>query len=194
METITHKTLGKATIIDRTNDIITIEYENGTRAICAVPKPFMNDVFTLEPGSLKDEVDAAIKAKNAETAATVRRIAESSVTSSTTRTTRAITRPAKNPAEKHIQNEYEAYLISEGYSVETPVGNPSTVTSYAVAVEKVCANENLTWQELAEKISEIIPIYDVGGAKEHIGNKSNRTIINALYRYAEFTDSKISKE
>lgn len=41
---------------------------------------------------------------------------------------------------------------------------------------------------LKSSIDSILPIYDVGGKKEHIDAKSNCTVINALRRFAEFVN------
>jgi hypothetical protein len=89
-----------------------------------------------------------------------------------------------------IATAFEAYLINEGYATETPSGHPSTVYSYISAIENdVLDEEHISWDMLKSNIDSILPIYDVGGKKEHIGAKSNYTVINALRRFAEFVNS-----
>lgn len=85
-----------------------------------------------------------------------------------------------------LRKEFEAYLIKCGYKQYTPSGNPSTVPQYIKSIDYVCDIEHLDWNGLAENIRHMIPQYDQGGSKEQHGNKSHRTVINALFRYAEF--------
>lgn len=44
----------------------------------------------------------------------------------------------------------------------------------------------LRWQK---KISSIASLYDIGGAKEEIGDRGNRTVINALRRFEDFVNN-----
>lgn len=74
----------------------------------------------------------------------------------------------------------------KGYSVTTPSGNPSTVYDYAKRINKVCKWENISLMVLADNIASIITLYDIGGAKEEYGLKSNSAVINALRRFQEF--------
>ncbi|MCL2364450.1 MAG: hypothetical protein FWC71_07305 [Defluviitaleaceae bacterium] len=50
----------------------------------------------------------------------------------------------------------------------------------------------MSWDEAAQNISSLIQMYDIGGAKEDIGNKSHRAVINALKRFSEFLDKEWS--
>jgi hypothetical protein len=54
----------------------------------------------------------------------------------------------------------------------------------------VIDREGITWNQLENDIASIIKKYDVGGVEEDFGNRSNRTNINALYRFAEMLDFK----
>ena len=91
---------------------------------------------------------------------------------------------------KHtIEEEFERFLIKSGYSEITPSGLPSTVYSYTKAVNSILEEEHLTWSELVNQISHIIPLYSQGGAKEDIGNKSNQIYINALHRFEDFVNN-----
>lgn len=85
-----------------------------------------------------------------------------------------------------MEKDFESYLINRGYKTITEKGLPSTVYQYIKGINKVCEWEYTTWQSLADNIDLIIPLYDIGGRKEHLGNQSNKTIINALKRYREF--------
>ena len=81
---------------------------------------------------------------------------------------------------------FAQYLISAGYKEETDEGAPSTVYAYLNAVESVRAEEGLSWDTLKMNIHSIVAKYDEGGVKSWFGAKSNKTVINALKRYAEF--------
>ena len=129
-------------------------------------------------GALKDEVDQAIAERRARLAAA-------------TTPAGAPSAPAKRAAAKTmptgpIPSAFEQYLIEQGYAIETDSGNPSTVYSYLNAVESIRVDEGISWDTLKTNISAIVPQYDVGGSKELVGAKSNKTYINALKRFAEF--------
>ena len=85
-----------------------------------------------------------------------------------------------------MKEKFKAYLISRGYSEFTPSGQPSTVYDYARRIDYVCEWENMNWEMLKAQINRIVPEYDKGGAKEHLGNKSHKAVINALLRFQEF--------
>lgn len=88
-----------------------------------------------------------------------------------------------------MKEAFKKYLIDRGYKCVTPSGNPSTVDDYCKRVDRITAEENLTWQELAERIDDILPYYDKGGHKQYLGEKSHRSFINALKRFSEFVKS-----
>ena len=85
-----------------------------------------------------------------------------------------------------MKKRFEEYLIEQGYRVTTPSGNPSTVYDYSKRIDKVCAWEGCTWNELSENISKIVTMYDNGGEKSDLGNLSHRAVINALKQFYNF--------
>lgn len=85
-----------------------------------------------------------------------------------------------------MKEQFQLYLVNQGYSVKTPSGNPSTAYDYKKRIDKVCEWENLTWEELYHCIDRIVLLYDIGGTKEELGEKSHRAVINALKRFQEF--------
>ena len=89
-------------------------------------------------------------------------------------------------AEEDYSEGFKKYLIKQGYKEYTPSGNPSTVYQYIKGIDTVCDMEGLNWKGIAKNIDDIIKWYDCGGEKEEFGNKGHRSVINALYRYAEF--------
>lgn len=85
-----------------------------------------------------------------------------------------------------MKNQFEFYLINQGYKQTTPSGRPSTVYDYIKRIDSVCVQENKSWASLAQEINFIVQAYDKGGCNEKLGNKSHRAVINALKRFAEF--------
>ena len=85
-----------------------------------------------------------------------------------------------------MKQEFRNFLVKQGYKLTTPSGNPSTVYDYLKRIDKVCEWENTSWEGLAKNIEIIVQLYDVGGKKETLGNKSHRAVINALKRYQEY--------
>lgn len=98
----------------------------------------------------------------------------------------------KNDSDKlTIQDKFKKYLKNRGYKEFSSCGNQSTVYDYIKRIDKVCGVENYSWHELANAIHKIIPLYDIGGEKEDIGNKSHRSVINALKRFQEFINDDV---
>lgn len=85
-----------------------------------------------------------------------------------------------------MKKAFEEYLIKKGYRQVTGSGNPSTVYDYCRRVDRVAKEENLTWEEMAEKIDDVLPCYDEGGIRQETGRKSHGAVINALRRFSEF--------
>ena len=83
---------------------------------------------------------------------------------------------------------FRKYLIENGYKVYTPSGQPSVVFQYAREVEIILENERMSIEEFNSRINEICFLYDIGGAKQRLGEKGHRRVINALKRYREFID------
>ena len=89
--------------------------------------------------------------------------------------------------EKEILNRFELYLESQGYSVVTPQGLPSTTYDYAHArITFVLREEQISVQTLMNDIDQYVKMYDFRGLKSALGNKSHRAVINALKRFQEF--------
>ena len=85
-----------------------------------------------------------------------------------------------------MKERFRNYLLTKGYSELTPSGNPSTVYDYIKRIDRVCEWESVSWEMLRERIEQVVLLYDQGGAKEELGNKSHRAVINALRRFNEF--------
>lgn len=196
MYTVTHKTFGRGEVINReiteNNIYFTVMFDSGKVSRFAL-ESFESGFLSAE-GGLRDEVDAAIREKleceterrNAERA--LRRLEAARPPQLTTGTRTRTRRTAATTVVGPIEEAFEAYLINEGYKVETDSGNPSTVPQYINGVNTVLDEEGISWSVLQRDIDDIIEMYDEGGSKYHIGSRSNRTVINALYRFREFTN------
>lgn len=180
MNMVRHNVFGLGEVIRREEvngfTYLWVRYENGNEVKLGIPFSFENGAVEAL-GSLKDEVDQAIADKKAKLSAPV-----------PSKTSAA---PAKKASTKSmpsgpIPSAFENYLIDAGYAVETESGNPSTVYSYLNAVESVRAEEGVSWDTLKADIDRIVSKYDEGGLMAWFGAKSNRTVISALKRFAEY--------
>ena len=193
MQTVNHKIYGVGEVINKeameNGSYITVKFESGKEARFSIPDSFTLDIMVAN-GDLKDEVDAAIAEKRAREAARLEELrAASTVVTTATPSHRHGRTPAVPVAVKgSIETAFEVYLINAGYCPYTACGNPSTVFSYIRAIKKVLEEEGISWHSLQNSIENIVPLYDIGGSKQHIGAKSNCTVINALKRFKEFVN------
>ena len=191
MKTIKHKLFGEGSVIaQESKDIgsyITVRFENGRESRFAIPESFSTGMIIAE-GTLKKEVDAAIAEKKAREQARLEQLnATSAVVATSTPSNRHGRTPAARVAVKGpVETAFEQYLISAGYSEYSAAGNRSTVYAYTRAIKRVLREEGLSWHTLQSDIDNIIPIYDIGGIKHHIGEDSNDTVIDSLKRFREF--------
>jgi hypothetical protein len=193
MQTVTHKIFGIGEVIAKEvkeNDIyVTVRFTSGKEMRLAV-KSF-EDGFATAEGDLKEEIEKVISDKKVLEAKRLEDFIASTKAHTTTAAGHASGKKAssKTVVSGPIATAFEAYLINKEYSTETPSGHPSTVYSYISAIENdVLDEEHISWDTLKSNIDSILLIYDVGGKKEHIGAKSNYTVINALRRFAEFVN------
>ena len=191
MQTVSHKIYGVGEVINKETTeggiYITVKFESGKEARFSIPDSFTLGIMVAN-GDLKEEVDAAIAEKKAREEA---RLEELKAVSAADATSTPSNRHGRTPATPvtvrgSIEIAFEEYLVNAGYCEYTATGNPSTVFSYIHAIKKVLEEEGLSWHTLQRDIDNIVPIYDIGGAKQHIGAKSNCTVINALKRFREF--------
>ena len=193
MQTVNHKIYGVGEVINKETTeggiYITVKFESGKEARFSIPDSFTLGIMVAN-GDLKEEVDAAVAEKKARELARLEAFkAESAVIAASAPSNRRGRTPATPVTVKGpIETAFEEYLANAGYCEYTDAGNPSTVFSYVHAVKKVLEEEGLSWYTLQRDIENIVSIYDVGGSKQHIGAKSNCTVINALKRFREFVN------
>ena len=195
MAAVRHKWFGTAQIIRREGDLIVIQYDKtGTKSDLKFPDSFLTKpcLFVLD-STLQREVDAIVEARKEEArilrAEKEAQRAQEKAVQNVVGTNHSHKKPAKVKIKGMIEQSFEEYLIASGYSEETPSGAKSTVNAYIKAVEYVMEEEKLAWQSLTTQISSVVSLYDIGGAKEEIGSKSNYTYINALRRFEDFVNN-----
>ena len=191
MKMVKHKALGMGEIISReekeNSTAITVRFDCGTEMRLSIPDSFECGVVEALD-SLRQEVDEAIEKRKPHLTPRPAAAATAPKSSGSTAAPRRKSSSKSMPSGP-IATAYEKYLISQGYKVESDAGNPSTVYSYATAVESVTEEEGISWATLRDNISTIVRKYDKGGVKELFGSKSNDTVINALKRFEEFVDT-----
>lgn len=193
MQTVNHKIYGVGEVINRERReigaYITVRFKNEKEIRLAIPESFEIGVVSAE-GDLKDDVEAAIATKKAyeQKRLEERRAAIAADAASVPSNRHGRTSTSPVTVKGSIELAFEEYLANAGYCEYTASGNPSTVFSYTHAIKKVLEEEGLSWYSLQSDIENIVPIYDIGGVKQHIGAKSNCTVINALKRFNEFVN------
>ena len=193
MQTINHKTYGVGEVINKetteNGSYITVKFESGKEARFSIPDSFTLGIMEAN-GDLKDEVEAAIAAKRAREQARLEELKAASAVVAPVAPSHRHGRTPTTPVtvKGSIELAFEEYLVNAGYCEYTDSGNPSTVFSYIHAIKKVLKEEGLSWYALQNDIEKIVPVYDIGGAKQHIGAKSKYTVINALKRFQEFVN------
>ena len=195
MATVRHKWFGTAEIIRREGDRIFVKYhKSGNVVELKMPDSFTLGIFEVDV-DLQREVDAAVEAKKeAERVARETRKAERAQMQTATITHRSGTRRTGRTFTKvqltgDYEKDLETFMLKNGYSAKTENDTKSTVYSYVTSVKAVMSDEGLDWTSLVKNISSIASLYDIGGAKEEIGDRGNRTVINALRRFEDFVNN-----
>lgn len=209
MSKVIHEKLGKGSVIRReslvngvftesqTGSYLTVRFDCGKELRLAIPASFENGRFAVE-GELRGEIESAMNVKTELDAekktASLAGITTDSYSHSPFRAySRKNNHRIKNrpviPVGSSIEDEYRQYLIDMNYKVWTPSGAKSTVFCYVDSIRKqVLTEEGISWDGLKNNIGRIISSYDVGGAKEHIGARSNNTVICALRCFRDFVN------
>ena len=193
MQTVTHKIYGVGEVINKetteNGSYITVKFESGKEARFSIPDSFTLGIMEAD-GDLKDEVNSAIAEKKAREQASLEELKAASAVIAPVAPSHRHGRTPTTPVtvKGSIELAFEEYLVNAGYCDYTASGNPSMVFSYILAIKKVLEEEGLSWYALQNDIENIVPVYDIGGAKQHIGAKSKYTVINALKRFQEFVN------
>lgn len=187
---VIHTKWGEGVIADCDEWSVSVQFEDCTRSLI-FPAVFLDYLSVKDPAD-QAAVDAAIEKRNADKAAAappapVTTAAPVKPTPSV-RKRKTSKKPATVVPKHAIEQDFETYLKLTGYKEETPKGNHSTVYAYTKRVAEVIEAEGLSWPALVSQITSVIALYDVGGKKEHIGSKSNSTVINALRRFEDFVN------
>lgn len=89
-----------------------------------------------------------------------------------------------------MKKEFEQFLVKEGYREYTKSGHPSTVYDYCKRIDSICEWEHTDWSGLAEKAAVLLPEYEAGGCKAHLGAKSHNAVRCALRCFKRFVSTK----
>ena len=192
MQTVKHKLFGIGEVIGRderaNGAYITVRFENGTVKRFGIPESFTLGIMVAE-GSLQDEVENAIANRKACEENRRQKIAPPIVSRTVAPRRSRKMHPQPVTVKNSLEAAYEEYLVKAGYKQETDKGQDSTVPSYVKAIKSVLKEEGITWDILKRDITRVAAKYDVGGAREAFGSKSNRTPINALLRFRDFVSA-----
>ena len=192
MQTVKHKMFGIGEVIGRdereNGAYITVRFENGTVKRFGIPESFTLGIMVAE-GSLQAEVENAIANKKASEENRRQKIVPAIVSHNVAPRRSRRMHPQPVTIKNSLEAAYEEYLIKAGYKQETDKGQDSTVPSYVKAIKSVLKEEGITWDTLKRDITRVAAKYDVGGAREAFGSKSNRTPINALLRFGDFVSA-----
>ena len=195
MATLRHKLYGEAEIICKEGNRLTIRYKkSGKETQIQLPEALSLGLFVLDD-ELQREVDAVIEAKKE--AARIAREEREAKRVQEQATTKVLANGTKRSGKTFvsikrtgdIEKDFESFLKANNYSEETKNGTKSTVYFYVNAVKVVIEDEGLDWAALMQEISEVVRIYDIGGAKEEVGYRGNNTVINALRRFQDFVNN-----
>ncbi|MCQ2965636.1 MAG: hypothetical protein MJ250_02720 [Alphaproteobacteria bacterium] len=76
-------------------------------------------------------------------------------------------------------NSFKNWLLENNYK-------PSTALDYEMRIERLCRNESITLEHLAQNIAEILPLYENTGEKSSYGKRSHTSVKQALRRFKTF--------
>lgn len=76
-------------------------------------------------------------------------------------------------------NSFKNWLLENNYK-------PSTALDYEMRIERLCRNEAITLEHLAQNIAEILPLYENTGEKSSYGKRSHTSVKQALRRFKTF--------
>ena len=198
MAALKHKVFGTGEIVRKEANVVTVRFEKDqSERKFFIPDSFDPKHFVEIDADLQNEINAAIEArkeaKKKEREERALAKADDEIQKAAPAAKTGKKRSSKTPAKVKmggvLEDGFEQFLIKSGYRVYTSSGLKSTVFTYIRSIYRVLDEEGLTWQSLKTEISNVIPIYDVGGAKEHIGSKSKCQVINALRRFEEFVNN-----
>lgn len=85
-------------------------------------------------------------------------------------------------ANSDIIEKYKEFLKNTGKSENVSY-------QYPLKINKVCKEEECSWEQLVLNIDKILPQYRTGGCKEALGNNSSGAVKAALEQIKKFKDS-----
>ena len=197
MARIEHKVWGTGEIISREGNRMMVRFNKvGKEIKMNIPKSFVLGIYDIDEelqkevdDALETEKEAARKEREENETSRVQMKAENARQNSRSTTKRTGNVYTKVTLTGDMEKDFESFMRINGYSKKSLNSDKSTIYSYVNSVKSIMKDEGLDWDTLYKQISSIVPMYDVGGKKEDIGNKSNRTNINALKRFEDFANN-----
>ena len=197
MARIEHKVWGTGEIISREGNRMMVRFNKvGKEIKMNIPKSFVLGIYDIDEelqkevdDALETEKEAARKEREENETSRVQMKAENARQNSRSTTKRTGNVYTKVTLTGDMEKDFESFMRINGYSKKSLNSDKSTIYSYINSVKSIMKDEGLDWDTLYKQISSIVPVYDVGGKKEDIGNKSNRTNINALKRFEDFANN-----
>lgn len=83
-------------------------------------------------------------------------------------------------------NNFKSWLSEQGFAAKTHSGRESTCYSYVKGVLYICDKEQLNINQLADKVFEILPMYQKGGLYETRGRQISRSVRCGLSQFSKF--------
>ena len=75
--------------------------------------------------------------------------------------------------------KFENWLLQNNYK-------PNTAKDYQYRIKRVCKKENISLDVLVENINNLLPQYELSGAKYEYGRMSHESVKQALRRFNKF--------
>jgi len=75
--------------------------------------------------------------------------------------------------------KFENWLLQNNYK-------PNTAKDYQYRIKRVCKKENISLDMLVENINNLLPEYELSGAKAEYGRMSHESVKQALRRFNKF--------
>lgn len=81
---------------------------------------------------------------------------------------------------------YEKWLVANGFATITASNKKSTVYDYLRGLKRVCSWENKTVEQVADSISDILPMYCRTGIHNVRGRMLSRSVRSSLNQFSRF--------
>lgn len=84
-----------------------------------------------------------------------------------------------------MKKDFKTFLINAGFAVKTINGKASTVYDYLRGVKRVCMEENLSIEGVANNIDELVIKYQTS----NVGREISRSVRCGMVQFAKFVNN-----